>query len=119
MGFNLVNWTIRQKRKEYELKEQLLKESDVDVSLKGETFTFKIAFYQSQGNFYYQFIPKTSETLSKVEEIGKDLVAEELGKLIENKTSLIAPYDEDATGAGLSFKVLPSELKDYMLTPFK
>jgi hypothetical protein len=119
MSFNIHDWQYQRKAQ----LEEFLKEEDLTFSLDGQSLPFKISFYESQYagvlNFYYQFIPSTSETLNQIEVIGKNKAIEEIGKFIESKTSLIAPYDPDAPGAGFSFKVLPSELKEYMVTPFK
>lgn len=119
MPFNIHDWQYKRKAQ----LEEFLKEEDLTFSLDGQNLPFKIGFYESQYagalNFYYQFIPATSETLSQIEAIGESKAIEEIGKFIETKTSLIAPHDPDAPGAGFSFKVLPSELKEYMVAPFK
>jgi hypothetical protein len=119
MGFNLQEWTLRRRREQYEEQERILKESKVEISTQGEDLNFHIAFYQEDLNFYYQFIPTTSAVLDKIEQIGEESVIDELGKYIETKTGLIAPHDKDSHASGFSFKILPSELKGYMLTPFK
>lgn len=119
MGFNLHDWTLRRRREQFEEQERLLKENKVTLATQGEDLLFNVAFYQEGVNFYYQFVPSSSSVLDKIEELGEESIIDELGKLIELKTSLIAPYDGDSHAAGFSFKVLPSELKDYMTTPFK
>jgi peptide subunit release factor 1 (eRF1) len=115
MPFDIHDWQYKQR---YAL-EELLQEEQIQFPLEGQNIGFRIVFYEGEGNFFYQFIASSNDVLDQIETIGKPKVIEEVAKFIESKTGLVTPYDEDAPGAGLNFKILPSELKDYMLSPFK
>lgn len=117
MAFDIHNWQIKRANAQYQLLQE--EKQPIQFPIEGQNLEFDVIFYEGEGNFYYQFLPKTNEMTDLVDQIGRQKVAEEIGKFIEIKTTFIAPYDEDASGTGMNFKILPSELKSYMLSPFK
>jgi len=117
MAFDIHNWQIRRANAQYQLLQE--EKQPIQFPIEGQNLSFDVFFYEGEGNFYYQFLPKSNEVLDLVDQIGKQKVTEEIAKFIEIKTTFIAPFDESVTGAGMNFKILPSELKDYMLSPFK
>lgn len=117
MAFDIHNWQIKRANAQYQLLQE--EKQPIQFPIEGQNLAFDVFFYEGEGNFYYQFLPKSNEVLDLIDQIGKQRVSEEIAKYIEIKTSFIAPFDEDAAGAGMNFKILPSELKSYMLSPFK
>jgi len=117
MSFSIHDWQIKRTQTQYQLLQE--EKQTIQFPIEGQQLSFDVFFYEGEGNFYYQFLPKNNEVSDLIEQIGKQKVTEEIAKFIEIKTTLITPFDETATGAGMNFKILPSELKDYMLSPFK
>ena len=93
MSFSIHDWQIKRTQTQYQLLQE--EKQTIQFPIEGQQLSFDVFFYEGEGNFYYQFLPKNNEVSDLIEQIGKQKVTEEIAKFIEIKTTLITPFDRD------------------------